>query len=119
MDHDSPSQQTGVGQQASDALQARLAALDGATLSRLRQARAQAMAHGLKRRHRWLSFGLPAAGALAAATLLAVHVWYGQPQDIPGPDLALLESLAPDKPAPAPAELDFYEWLAAGNNGAA
>lgn len=96
----------------SDALEQRAQALDGATLSKLRQARAHAVAQGSRRRHRWLSTWLPAAGALAAAALVAVNVWYVQPQGMAAPDPALLESLALEH-GPAPVEdPDFYEWLA-------
>lgn len=108
-----------IEQQARDALEQRAAALDGATLSRLRQARAHAVEHGLRRRRRWLTLGLPAAGALAAATLVAFNVWHAQPQ--PGytaPDPALLENLALEASAP-PVDPDFYEWLAGNGNGAA
>jgi len=103
----------------SDALQQRADALDGATLSKLRQARAHAVEQGSRRRHHWLTTWLPTAGVLAAATLVAVNVWYVQPQELVAPDPGLLESLALES-SPAPVEdLEFYEWLARNNNGAA
>ena len=93
-------------------LDQRVQALDGATLSKLRQARAHAVEQGSRRRHHWLTTWLPTAGVLAAATLVAVNVWYVQPQDLAAPDPALLESLALES-SPAPVEeLEFYEWLA-------
>jgi type VI protein secretion system component VasF len=102
-----------------DALQQRADGLDGATLSRLRQARAHAVEQGSRRRHHWLTIWLPTAGVLAAATLVAVNVWYVQPQDLAAPDPALLEHLALDS-SPAPIEEpEFYEWLARNHDGAA
>lgn len=102
-----------------DALDARAEALDGATLSRLRQARAAAIEQGGRRRQRWLTGWLPAAGALAAAAVVAINVWHVQPQAPAAPELALLESLAQDNAQSAQPDLDFFEWLARDRNGAA
>lgn len=100
-----------------EALEQRLASLDGATLSTLRQARAHAVEHGLKRRRAWLFGWLPAAGlATAAATLLAINLWYVQPRQ--APDLGLLESLALETSQPVDS-LDFYDWLAGDQGGPA
>jgi hypothetical protein len=101
---------------ARQALQQRAEGLDGATLSKLRQARAHAVAHGLKRRRAWLAVWLPATGlATAAATLLAINLWYGQALAPGAPDLALLESLALEELQQPVDDLEFYDWLARNN----
>jgi hypothetical protein len=101
------------------ALEQRLAALDGATLSRLSQARAHALQHGLRRRHHWLTVWLPAAGAFAMAALVAVNVWYVQPDEFVAPEPALLEELALEETSPPVDDLEFLDWLAGNGNGAA
>lgn len=104
---------------ARQALEQRVAALDGATLSRLSRARAHALEHGMRRRHHWLTVWLPAAGAFAAAALVAFNVWYVQPQELVAPDPALLENLALEAAPPAVDDLEFFDWLARNGNGAA
>ena len=99
--------------ETNDALDARARGLDGATLSRLHQARAKAVEHGQR-----TIFGLRLlpAGALTAAAvvLLAVSLWgplspfHQDPAEQPvntqsvalGDELELLE------------DIDFYKWLA-------
>lgn len=110
--------QTPFDQATRDTLDARADALDGATLSRLRQARAIAIDQGSRRR-RWLTGWLPAAGALAAVALVAVNVWHGQSAG-QSPDLALLESLASDSVQRSTIQPDpeFIEWLAQPHSAA-
>lgn len=103
----------------SDALEHRAQALDGATLSRLRRARAHAVEQGTRRHHHWLTLWLPAAGALAAAALVAINVWYVHPQELNAPDPALLESLALDTGQAPVEDPAFYEWLASQPRGGA
>ncbi len=100
---------------ARQALDTRAEGLDGATLSRLRQARVTAIEQGT-RRHRWFSHWVPVTGALATAALLAMNLWHDQmPQ--PAPELALLESLVGDSVLPSSTQPDpeFIEWLARPN----
>jgi hypothetical protein len=104
---------------ARSALEQRLAELDGATLSRLSQARAHALEQGMRRHHHWLTTWLPAAGAFAAAALVAFNVWYVQPQEFVAPDPALLENLALEETSPTVDDLEFLDWLARNGNGAA
>ncbi|MGH8132203.1 MAG: hypothetical protein ACRETH_11445 [Steroidobacteraceae bacterium] len=56
--------------------------IDGRTRSRLNQARHAALAAGrVRARAWWRSFTLmPAAGAVAAALLVTVVLWHGEPQ---------------------------------------
>jgi hypothetical protein len=109
-----------LNDRARQALQQRAEGLDGATLSKLRQARAHAVEQGLKRRHSWLTLWLPATGlATAAAALLAVNLWYGHAQAPDAPDPGLLESLAHEEMAQPIDDLDFYDWLGSGNGGSA
>lgn len=110
--------QTPLDKQICAALDARAEALDGHTLSRLRQARAAALEQGQRRRNRWLTAWLPATGILAAATLVALNVWTVQPQPNAAPELALLESLAAEETHAAQQDLDFFEWLARDNGAA-
>lgn len=107
-------------------LEGSLARIDGRTRSRLNQARHAALEAALARRQRWWrSFTvMPAAGATAAALLVAVMLWHREPSGVESP---LFEGRAPtvtaedmdllaDKDA-----LDlmegwdgsFYEWAAA------
>lgn len=91
--------------------------LDGATRSRLTQARHAALAeHQRARTFRVPGFWLP-AGALAGAALLALAVWVGGPE-APGAlvaadssvveDLAILASA--DGPDLYADDAEFYEW---------
>jgi hypothetical protein len=109
-----------LNEQARQTLQQRAEGLDGATLSRLRQARVHAVEQGLKRRRSWLHGWLPATGlATAAATLMAVNLWYGQPQTLAAPDPALLEALALEEIRQPVDDLEFYDWLASDHRGPA
>ncbi len=105
--------------------------IDARTRSRLNQARHAALeAAGTRRRPRWGSFTLmPAAGAVAAALLVAVVLWHREPGGTP--------PVASDAPRAAAVEdMDlltdndsfdlmeswdgsFYEWAAAQSDAGA
>jgi hypothetical protein len=111
-------------------LEESLARIDARTRSRLNQARHAALEAALARRQRWWrSFTLmPAAGAMAAALLVAVMLWHREPSGVARPlfegrapvtedmDLLADSALLSDSDA-----LDlmegwdgsFYEWAAA------
>ncbi len=97
-------------QRAREALDARAEALDGATRSRLRQARAQALARARRPvatapRLRW-------AVALAAVLLLAVAVvWQQQASRLAPEAVEDLEVLASSDDLELYQDLDFYLWL--------
>jgi anti-sigma-K factor RskA len=95
--------------------------VDARTRSRLNQARHAALEAAHKRRPLWRFTLMPAAGAAAAALLVAVVLWHRAPQNelptIEGrPDATLDMDLLTDKDA-----IDlldgwdgpFYEWAAA------
>jgi negative regulator of sigma E activity len=92
--------------------------LDGRTRSRLTQARHAALAQLEKPQRQWLRSYVP-AGAAAAAAVLAVIVYTGQPGDRPqlteGTSEADSDLLA-DIEAPDFTEdgddVEFYEWAA-------
>ena len=89
--------------------------LDGATRTRLRAARREALAAGARpSRPAWL---LPAGGLAVAATVAALSVvlWQAPPPELE--PLTALEDIALLSDEADPAfyeELDFYAWLAAG-----
>ncbi len=104
--------------------------IDARTRSRLNQARHAALAAAGGRRHgRWGSFSLmPAAGAVAAALLIAVVLWHREPAGAP--------PLALDGQHPAIEDMElltdkdsidlmegwdgsFYEWAAAQSDAGA
>lgn len=85
------------------------ARLDGATRSRLAQARARALE---PRRAAW-RWWLPAGGAVFASLLAAV-IWLGQPAQVPGNGfgaVADLDLLTAGDNLELYQELDFYRWL--------
>jgi hypothetical protein len=103
--------------------------IDARTRSRLNQARHAALAAAGGRRGRWGSFTLmPAAGAVAAALLVAVVLWHREP--------AGTQPLALDGQHPAVEDMElltdndsidliegwdgsFYEWAAAQSDAGA
>ncbi len=97
--------------------------IDGRTRSRLNQARHAALAEAAKPRRSFLrSFTMmPAAGAAAAAVLVAVTLWHHQPAgDVTGVDgqrLAVedMDLLADSEALDLVEQGDgsFYEWAAA------
>ena len=102
-------------------LEASLSRIDGRTRSRLNQARQAALeAAGVRPRAGWRSFTLmPAAGAVAAALLVAVMLWYREPSAVEPPLLEGQSLSAEDASLLADSEgLDlmegwdgpFYEW---------
>ncbi len=98
------------------ALDERAAGLDAATLSRLRQAREQALARGGRRSwwQRWpAGGGLRWASALAAGLLLVVGLVVWQQAGRQGLDGAVddLEVLASSDDLKLYQDLDFYLWL--------
>ncbi len=95
-----------------DALDARARDLDGATLSRLRQARAHAVAQAA-RPAPWRHPGWLGALGLAGAALLAVLLW-PTPGHLPAEasdDEVLLEIATLDVDLELVEEPEFFEWL--------
>ena len=97
--------------------------IDGRTRSRLNQARQRALEESRGGRHRpwWRSLALMPAGAVAAAALLAVMLWYREPALHQGPLPEGHVAAVEDMDLLADAEgLDliegwdgpFYEWAA-------
>ncbi|HEV2230301.1 MAG TPA: hypothetical protein VGR86_15250 [Steroidobacteraceae bacterium] len=105
--------------------------IDARTRSRLNQARHAALAAAAtRRRARWSSFTLmPAAGAVAAALVVAVVLWQRQPAGAPplaleAPHAAVVEDmdLLTDSDAIDLMEGwdgSFYEWAAAQSDAGA
>jgi len=102
----------------------------GRTRSRLNQARHAALAAaGTPRRSWWASFTLmPAAGAVAAALLVAVVLWHREPVstaplalDGQHPAVEDMELLTDNDSIDLMEEWDgsFYEWAAAQSDGGA
>ena len=95
--------------------------IDARTRSRLNQARQAAVAEAAVRRpFWWASFTLmPAAGALAAALLVAVVLWHGKPgaeiTPIEGQHVEDVDLLADSEGLDLMEGWDgsFYEWAAA------
>lgn len=92
--------------------------LDGRTRSRLTQARHAALAQAEKPARQWLRSYVP-AGAVAAAAVVAVVVYTGQPGTVLQPDaLGPVDDseLIADVDAPDFTEdgddVEFYEWAA-------
>jgi hypothetical protein len=101
-----------------EALDERARDLDGATLSRLRQARAQAMAEA-SHRPRWLQPAWLSAAGLATLVMLAVLLLPRLPSgdgldtlDLSGEALEIA-TLGVDLEVIE--DLDFYEWLSEQN----
>lgn len=102
-----------IEQQLKDALDQRAAGLDGATLSRLRQARAQALEQP---RHWWHGIAWPQAGvvaALASVTLIAVLVMrQPAPEMLPlDPSAEALEVATLEHDLELIEDMAFYSWL--------
>jgi negative regulator of sigma E activity len=102
-----------------EVLEESAARLDGRTRSRLTQARHAALAQLDKPQRQWLRSYVP-AGAAAAAAVLAVIIYTGQPgvapQGGPGNGLDVDSDLLADVDAPDFTEdgddVEFYEWAA-------
>ena len=121
--HNDPADGTGTAleRRSRELLRASVERLDAHARSRLAQARHAALAAGQRPRpFRVPGLWLP-AGALAAAAVLALAVWVGQP----GPERAALAEAAAvedadilasgDGPELYAEEAEFYEW--AGGDG--
>jgi hypothetical protein len=99
--------------------------LDGRIRSRLTQARSAAVeeARQAQRRFAWRAW-IP-AGALAGAAALAVFVWSGAPHSPGTPALAVhsslddLDIMVTNESFELLEDLEFYEWVAAGDADAA
>jgi anti-sigma-K factor RskA len=113
---------------ASAMLEQSVQRIDGRTRSRLNQARQAALAAaGTRRRSFWASFTLmPAAGAVAAALLVAVVLWHREPAGTApeAPRVAAVEDvdLLTDNDSIELMEGwdgSFYEWAAAQSDGGA
>jgi hypothetical protein len=92
-----------------------LAGLDGQTRSRLRQARAKALAAAARPRSRWLDPVRLAPAGVAAAALLAVAVFWSGPEPAVVPVetavLTDLDILLDGEELDLFEELEFYAWL--------
>lgn len=96
-------------EQVRAALDDGVAQLDGATRSRLAQARARA----LQPQHTAWRWWLPAGGAVFAS-VLATALWLGQPASLPGngfDSVTDFELLTAAEPLELYEQLDFYQWL--------
>jgi len=104
--------------------------IDARTRSRLNQSRHAALAAaGTRRRAWWAGFTLmPAAGAMAAALLVAVVLWHREPAgtaplalDGQHPAVEDMELLTDNDSIDLMEEWDgsFYEWAAAQSDGGA
>lgn len=103
--------------------------IDARTRSRLNQARHAALAAAGKRRGFWASFTLmPAAGAVAAALLVAVVLWHREPAGTPALALAPahatvedMDLLTDNDSIDLMEEWDgsFYEWAASESDAGA
>ncbi len=100
--------------QLTRALDERARDLDGATLSRLRQARTHAMAAHPSQRTRWLQPAWLGAAGLAAVALVAVLLHPQLPSDgleAMDPAGEAIEIATLDVDLEVIEDLDFYEWL--------
>ena len=89
-------------------------ALDAATCTRQRAARAQAL-QSTRPRQRWLLW--PAGGAaLAAVTLLSWALWLHEPAAHTPAALEQLELLSSTENLELYTDLDFYQWLASATD---
>ena len=102
--------------------------IDARTRSRLNQARHAALGAAGKRRGFWASFTLmPAAGAVAAALLVAVVLWHREPASTPALALAPphavedMDLLTDSDSIDLMEEWDgsFYEWAASQSDAGA
>lgn len=104
--------------------------IDARTRSRLNQARHAALAaSGTRRRAWWASFTLmPAAGAVAAALLVAVVLWHREPAGTPALALAPPHATAEDMDLLTDNDSidlmeswdgSFYEWAASQSDAGA
>ena len=88
--------------------------LDAATLSRLNQGRQQALAElDRTRRYGQWSRWVPATG-VAAAAVVAVVVWQGNPTDIPAPEPGAMtdfEIMLSEDSLEMIEDLEFYSWI--------
>ncbi|MDC0335308.1 DUF3619 family protein [Pseudodesulfovibrio sp.] len=84
--------------------------LDGATRSRLAQARNAALDSKRKRRRRLVTWGTPAAG-LAAAALVAVLALRGPDASMEEKYVADLDILTSEEPLDFYEDIEFYQWL--------
>jgi hypothetical protein len=114
---------TNFERNARTVLEASVARIDAHTRSRLTQARHAALAAAAERRRPWwrsLTL-MPAAGALAAALLVAVVLWHREPRSGPAPDEARAAAVEDMDLLADSDALDliegwdgpFYEWAAA------
>lgn len=108
-------QQDTLNERYKKALDERLEELDGETLSKLRQARSQAL-QSLPKKSRWLGGGVGWAAGVATAAAMSVTLmllWPGEQnysQDFVT-ELADAELLADEESIEFYEELDFYIWL--------
>lgn len=109
-DRDSPrrEQDRRLVDSARAAMARRDQALDGETLSRLRRARADAVAAQGHGRRLWL----PAGGAVAVAVLVAALLWSPQPQPEDELFAASAWLLDDEMEIEVIEDIEFYQWLA-------
>jgi hypothetical protein len=94
-------------EQITEQLDAGVERLDGATRSRLTQARHRALA--ARHRPRWI---LPAAGGAVLASIVAVMVWMGRTPDVtPGYSVSDFEMLTSSDSIELYRDVEFLQWL--------
>jgi len=116
MKNQSGDEQSSFEKRAQELLRDSADQLDGATRSRLTQARHAALAQlGSSSGHRWLQVALP-GGAVAAAAVVGLILWNGMGPQAGGSnsmeDLELLADAEGYDLSQEP-DLDFIEWAAA------
>ena len=109
-----PSDEDKLARQAKALFDDSVESLDAATLSRLNQGRQQALAElDRTRSYGHWSRWVPATG-VAAAAVVAVVVWQGNPTEVPAPAaMTDFEILLSEDSLEMIEDLEFYSWVGA------